>query len=442
MLNDDNARSQHTLRLLCLLAATAMAACGGGGGDGATASTPAATPPTSPAPTPPTTPPPPPPPPPSAAVATAATQTRLSLGWGYTLALQADGTVLSWGNRMLGGSGVPVAGTAAKRVSGLTGISAVRATTAQDGGQFEHSLVLTSGGQVLGWGYNGEIGALGVPRVNGSVIVDSPVALAALGASVQVEGCGGLLSVALRADGSVWMLPATAPFSGEPGSASASAIAGLTGVTFLGRGLQGLGGSASACHMHVVDQAGVVRMIDFAHSSNLAGYVVSTTVSLVTNLPPVSVVQCSHLRAQRHCLALATDGRIWGWGDNVSGQLGDGTRTTRTIPVPVLGLSAITQIAVNENASFAIDSGGKLYSWGGSWSGHGGVQTPEEAAVPTGLPGFEATREVAGGYQHACALKRDGSVWCWGVNGEAQLGNGSAGDSELLPQQAVGIQLN
>src|SRR6185503_2773414 len=65
-----------------------------------------------------------------------------------------------------------------------------------------------------------------------------------------------------------------------------------------------------------------------------------------------------------HCIALKSDGTVWGWGSNVNGKLGDGTQFNHFTPFQIPGLSNITAIAVGREYSTALRSDGTLFLWG------------------------------------------------------------------------------
>jgi hypothetical protein len=63
-------------------------------------------------------------------------------------------------------------------------------------------------------------------------------------------------------------------------------------------------------------------------------------------------------------LALKSDGTVWAWGYNLRGQLGDGTTTTRTIPVQAADLSGVTSIATGASHVLAFKNDGSIWGWG------------------------------------------------------------------------------
>src|SRR5439155_19854864 len=99
-----------------------------------------------------------------------------------------------------------------------------------------------------------------------------------------------------------------------------------------------------------------------------------------------------------HTCALTDTGAVKCWGLNSSGQLGDGTKTTRVVPVAASGLGS-----------------------GVVW--------------------------VSAGTKHSCAVPGVGAVECWGYDKSGQLGDNSTGDTSGatpcycrdLPVQVVGL---
>jgi hypothetical protein len=129
-------------------------------------------------------------------------------------------------------------------------------------------------------------------------------------------------------------------------------------------------------------------------------------------------------------VALKTDGSLWAWGDNGSGQLGDGTRTDRLAPVQVG--TGFTAVAAGDNHTVAVKADGSLWTWGHNGVGQLGdgstTQRPSPVQIGTGF------RAVAAGLDHSAAVKADGTLWTWGANGVGQLGDGTL-TQRLAPVQ-------
>jgi hypothetical protein len=125
----------------------------------------------------------------------------------------------------------------------------------------------------------------------------------------------------------------------------------------------------------------------------------------------------SHIAASgTHAAMLKRDGTVWGWGYNQFGQVGDGTTTSRSVPVLVSGLSGISDIAVGAIHTLAMKPDGTVWAWGNT-SGYAGGPVPMQVNI-------DHVVSIAGGFSHSLALKSDGTVWAWGINSYGELGNG------------------
>ena len=128
-----------------------------------------------------------------------------------------------------------------------------------------------------------------------------------------------------------------------------------------------------------------------------------------------------------HMCAILDDGSAM-LGDNLIGQLGDGT-TTDSTPVavsPMAGRTA-TALALGNYHSCAILGDGSIHCWG--YNGYGqlgdGTNTNLNTPVAVNLPAGRTATALALGWQHSCAILDDGSAMCWGDNDYGQLGDGT-----------------
>ena len=136
--------------------------------------------------------------------------------------------------------------------------------------------------------------------------------------------------------------------------------------------------------------------------------------------------------AERATCAVVADGTVYCWGSNESGQLGDGTTTTRTSPAPVVGVSGAIGVAVGGSSlehACAVLSDGTVMCWGSDYLGALGIivgsGTYSYSATPTKVPGVTDAKQIVVGDGYSCALLSDGSVDCWGANSKGQLGDGT-----------------
>ncbi len=134
------------------------------------------------------------------------------------------------------------------------------------------------------------------------------------------------------------------------------------------------------------------------------------------------------------------------WGDG-SGQNGDGTFTQRNVPVEVnrgglLAGKTIVRVARGSNSTFALTTEGKVYSWGNNGSGKLGDGTTTARNVPvaaeaTGVLAGKVVVAISAGAGHGMALCSDGTLAAWGSNSSGQLGNNDATLTASLVPVAV-----
>ncbi len=125
-----------------------------------------------------------------------------------------------------------------------------------------------------------------------------------------------------------------------------------------------------------------------------------------------------------HSLAIKTDGTLWAWGGNSSGQLGDVTNTASSIPVPVSIGNTYTAISAGRDHSLAIKTDGTLWAWGLNNRGQLGISNQVDKNTPVQV-GNNTYTAISAGDNHSVAIKTDGTLWAWGHNSTAQLGLGN-----------------
>ncbi len=124
-----------------------------------------------------------------------------------------------------------------------------------------------------------------------------------------------------------------------------------------------------------------------------------------------------------HGLGIKEDGTLWGWGNNINGQVGVDVGPGIFSPVQVGVETNWTQIAVGMNFSVGIRDG-KLCTWGRNSNGQLGFGDFTDRAVPTQVGSVTSWTRVAAGNHFVIATRSDGTLWAWGVNANGQLGLG------------------
>jgi alpha-tubulin suppressor-like RCC1 family protein len=134
-------------------------------------------------------------------------------------------------------------------------------------------------------------------------------------------------------------------------------------------------------------------------------------------------------------LAVDTQGNVWGWGDNGSGELCLGNHKSYTTPVE-LPFSDVTALA-GAGAHATYDAGGTVYSCGSGKSGALGDGSTKGSDTPVQVRGLDgrSVTALAAAFANGGALLSNGQYFDWGLNSEGQLGQGTVGGSSDVPVQ-------
>jgi alpha-tubulin suppressor-like RCC1 family protein len=136
-----------------------------------------------------------------------------------------------------------------------------------------------------------------------------------------------------------------------------------------------------------------------------------------------------------HTCATRTDGTMWCWGRNDSGQLGIGSAgSSQNLPIKVGTNTAWDSVSLGGYSTCATRTDGTLFCWGMNTSGqvgNGNVVSPQASPVQVGTN--TSWSRVSAGGSHACATRTDSSVWCWGSNVYGQLGFGHLNSPQTSP---------
>jgi hypothetical protein len=130
------------------------------------------------------------------------------------------------------------------------------------------------------------------------------------------------------------------------------------------------------------------------------------------------------------------EGRLWAWGFNGSGQVGDGSNSSAGTPVQVGSKTDWIEVATGDFYTIALRKDGTLWAWGANGLGQLGQGTTAASDVPVQIGEEDDWKSISAGDGHVLALKLDGTLWAWGNNQYGQTGNGST--SPVLAPVQIG----
>jgi alpha-tubulin suppressor-like RCC1 family protein len=293
---------------------------------------------------------------------------QVACGYRHTAAIKTDGTLWTWGS---GGFGQLGDNTTSQRNTPVTTFAG-GTNWKQVSGGYRFTAAIKTDGTLWTWGDNGS-GRLGDNTTTQRI---TPVTTFSGGTNWKQVSCGFNFTAAIKTDGTLWSW----------------------GVNSFGQ----LGDNTSANNRNT-------PVTTFAGGTNW------------------KQVACG----VDHTAAIKTDGTLWTWGYGGNGGLGTNTAPSQTI-TPVTTFAGGTnwkQVAGGNSHTAAIKTDGTLWTWGWNNSGQIGDNTLITRSTPvTTLAGGTNWKQVAGGSYHTAAIKTDGTLWTWGSNGT----NGQLGDNTII----------
>lgn len=355
----------------------------------------------------------------------------IAAGMQHTVALKQDETVWSWGCNYNGRLGdgtneqrltpVQVKDAAGEPFANCTGI---------DAGEY-HTLAFQEDGAIWSWGWNLN-GVLGVQSPEESYYpVRSRVAFTNPGAPMWPDNKD--LKVVLYGKDSI-TVQWTPALDQDKIMVNAyriycnNRLAGTVyrdSNTYIIRGLE----------------AGEEYTIK-VEAGNTAGELTSDGPEITITMPDWTPLDGSQqvTAGENHSLFIDQEGRVWAWGRNTFGQLGDGSTSDLSNVVPVKGLENIVAVVAGCEHSLALDNGGKVWAWGRNNNGQLGIGSTDDSAIPVQIADLDRVVSIAAGKEHSLALDGNGKVWAWGSDGYRQLGQGSDRQKDSkVPVQVVNL---
>ena len=154
----------------------------------------------------------------------------------------------------------------------------------------------------------------------------------------------------------------------------------------------------------------------------------STTLkSTPTAISGATKTFCKIAGAAQTLHAIDKNGKVWGWGANNYGVIGDNSVTSRRTPVSILGgAKTFCDIIVGDFHTLAIDKNGRLWAWGFNNSGQLGIYSTTSTRTPKSvLGGAKTFCQITAGYATSLAIDKSGKAWAWGINSYGILGDNS-----------------
>jgi len=143
-----------------------------------------------------------------------------------------------------------------------------------------------------------------------------------------------------------------------------------------------------------------------------------------------------------HTCLLADDGTVWCWGRNTTGELGNGTMSSSSVPVRAELSGTAVQLAVGHSHSCARLADGTVSCWGNNANGRLGIgdSSVSSASRPRRVIGVDSAMDVAAGFDSTCAVDASGGVLCWGSNQNGELGADPAtAIASPEPRSVIGV---
>ena len=339
----------------------------------------------------------------------------------------SSGRAWAWGDNLGGQLGN---NSAEFRCATPVSVVGTTKTFCQIAGGASHTLALDKNGRMWAWGFN-NVGQLG----NNAVLSQrTPVSVLGTTKTFCKIAAGTCYTLALDKYGRAWAWGNN--LQGQLGNNAI--ITQRTPVSVLGTIKTFCQIAAGTSHTLALDKNG--RM--WAWGDNTTGQLGNNAV--LSQRTPVSVLGttktfCQIAGGGLHTIALDKNGRAWAWGFNKAGQLGDNTIISQRTPVSVLGTTkTFCQIAGGTSHTLAVDLYGRAWAWGRNDSGHLGDNSTASRKTPVSVVGTTKTFcQIAVGTQHTLALDKNGRAWAWGFNTQGQLGN-NANQSRITPVSVVG----
>jgi alpha-tubulin suppressor-like RCC1 family protein len=302
---------------------------------------------------------------------------QVACGDNHVNAIKTDGTLWTWGDNTIGSGGQLGINSTGDRSTPVTTFAGGTNWKQVSTGSYHTAAIKTDGTLwTWGWGNRGQLGN------NATTNRSTPVTTFAGGTNWKQVACAYGYTAAIKTDGTLWTW---------------------------GRGYNG--------------QLGIGDTINR-----------STPVTIFAGGTNWKQVDCGY----SHAAAIKTDGTLWTWGENSSGQLGNNIGAPLSFNdslVPITTFAGGTnwkQVSCGGAHTAAIKTDGTLWTWGRGYT-LGNNQFINRSTPVTTFSGGTNWKQVSCGDSHVAAIKTDGTLWTWGDNLSGQLGDNDTSLYALTP---------
>lgn len=349
----------------------------------------------------------------------------------------------TWGNNFFGqlgnNSGTITFNTPVKVVT--SGVLSGKTLTTCSAGGF-HSLVLDSAGKVYSWGgnFSGQLGDGTLTNRKVPVAVNTAGVLS--GKVITAIAGGGTYTLALDSNGQIytWGYNEYGQLGNGTTTTSSVPVAVDTSGVLNGKTIVAIAAGYYTCL--VLDSEGQLYTWGWGYYGEL-GNGTNDLINVYPVLVDMSGVLSGKVIASIaadgfHCAVTDTAGKVYTWGWNDNGQLGDNSTTSSNVPVAVddtgvLSGKTIPKVKLGVHHSIALDTVGQVYTWGKGTDGQLGNAASIDSDVPVTMGlGGKVIEQISGGSHHTLVMDSTHKVYACGDGFSGQLGNGANTDSNVL----------
>ena len=277
--------------------------------------------------------------------------------------------------------------------------------------------VVKSDGSLWSWG----LGTTGQLGDNTILSKSSPVQTVAGGTTWLQSASGFAHTVAVKNDGTLWVWGDNATY-GQLGDNTVAPKSSPVQTTAFGTNWKNVASGSYHCAATKTD--GTL----WTWGRNSSGQLGDNTI--VHRSSPVQTTAFGSNWVQISCgyyytAAVKNDGTLWTWGINTSGQLGENTASPRSSPIQTVAYGTNwRQVSAGNSMTACIKTDGTLWTWGQGTNGTLGDNTAVSKSSPVQTVTFDTTwKQVSAGNGHMIATKTDNTMWSWGLGTSGQLGD-------------------